>query len=244
MKIKYYLFFLILTTGLSAQPKESSEILARIDAYRVPFKQLLVRTKISSFENDQLKETAIFDAYFNGTEKSLVIAREYKTKGMKLLYVGEDMWIHLPDSRRPIRITPIQRLLGEASNGDVARISFGDDYTAEVLGAATIEAVACHKINLVAKRKSATYHRIVLLVRQTDFRPVKAEYYVISGKHIKTAFFDTYQMINGKQILKKMTIYDELNKSQKTVFEYQKIQSKEIPVKYFNKNYLIYVSDL
>ena len=73
---------------------------------------------------------------------------------------------------------------------------------------------------------------------------MKAEYYVVSGKHIKTAFFDKFMPIAGKTILQKMTIYDELKKDNKTVFEYLKIEEKQIPVKYFNKNYLINVRDL
>ena len=48
----------------------------------------------------------------------------------------------------------------------------------------------------------------------------------------------------GKLILKQMTIYDELKTDNKTVFEYLKIEEKRIPVKYFNKNYLINVRDL
>jgi len=163
---------------------------------------------------------------------------------MKLLYVDENLWVQLPNSRRPIRITPIQRLMGEASNGDVARVSLADDYTSEIIGAETINNVNCHKIQLQAKKKSATYHKIILYARQEDFRPVKAEYYVVSGKHIKTAFFEKYSSIAGRLILEQMTIFDELKKDNKTIFEYLNIEEKKIPVKYFNKNYLIHVSDL
>ena len=35
--------------------------------------------------------------------------------------LGDDMWVYLPDTSRPIRITPLERLSGDASNGDVAR---------------------------------------------------------------------------------------------------------------------------
>ena len=48
----------------------------------------------------------------------------------------------------------------------------------------------------------------------------------------------------GKIILEQMTIYDELKRESKTIFEYLKIEQKQIPVKYFNKNYLINVRDL
>ncbi len=230
----------ILTTASVAQ----DNILEKIDAFRVPYREFLVRTKIITYEKEELKETAIFDAYMNGNDKSLVVAKEYKTKGMKLLYVEENMWVQLPNSQRPIRITPIQRLMGEASNGDVARVSLADDYTAEIIGEEKVNDIACHKLQLMAKKNSATYHKIMLWVRQQDFRPVKAEYFVISGKHIKTAFFESFRPAAGRMILEKMTIYDELKKDSKTIFEYVKIEEKKIPIKYFNKNYLIHVTDL
>jgi outer membrane lipoprotein-sorting protein len=234
------LILILLTTASFAQ----ENLLEKIDGFRVPYKEFLVRTKITTYEKDELKEIAVFNAYMNGNDKSLVVAKEYKTKGMKLLYVDENLWIQLPTSRRPIRITPIQRLMGEASNGDVARVSLADDYAAEIIGSENINGVDCHKMLLLAKKKSATYHKIVLYSRKEDYRPMKAEYYVVSGKHIKTAFFIKFMPIAGKIILEQMTIYDELKKDNKTVFEYLKIEEKQIPVKYFNKNYLINVRDL
>ena len=240
MKKIIILILTIITTAAFAQ----ENLLEKIDKFRVPYKEFLVRTKITTYQNDELKETAVFDAYMSGNDKSLVVAKEYKTKGMKLLYVDENLWIQLPTSRRPIRITPIQRLMGEASNGDVARVSLADDYSAEIVGSENIDGVDCHKMLLMAKKKSATYHKIILYSRKQDYQPVKAEYYVVSGKHIKTAFFDKFKPSNGKTILHQMTIYDELKKGNKTVFEYTKIEEKKLPVRYFNKNYLINVRDL
>jgi len=240
MKKFVFIVSLLLATAVSGQ----DDILKKIDAFRVPYQEFLVRTKITTYEKDDLKETAIFDAYMNGNDKSLVVAKEHKTKGMKLLYVEENMWVQLPNSQRPIRITPIQRLMGEASNGDVARVSLADDYTAEKIGEESVNEVACHKLLLQAKKKTATYHKIILSVRQGDYRPVKAEYFVTSGKHIKTSFFESFRSFAGKVILDKMIIYDELNKNSKTIFEYVKIEEKKIPVKYFNKNYLIHVTEL
>ncbi len=43
--------------------------------------------------------------------------------------LGDDMWIYLPDTSRPVRITPLERLSGDASNGDVARTNYAVDYS-------------------------------------------------------------------------------------------------------------------
>ena len=233
---------LLLWTG--PQTDESSQILNRIDHFRVPFSDFLIRIRITSYEKERIKETAVFDAYISGPEKSLVIAKDYKTRDLKLLYVEENMWVHLPHTHRPLRITPIQRLMGEASNGDVARVSLSGDYEVERLGTVDLDGVLCLKLKLTAKKKSATYHRIILYVREKDYRSLKAEFFLLSGKHFKTAYYDEYRLVAGKIVLSKMTIFDALRRGSKTVFEYILIQERNLPSKYFNKNYLIHIRDL
>jgi hypothetical protein len=244
MKKTPIIFCLLLSLIGSARTDESQEILGKIDSYRIPYKDFLVQTKITSFEDGKIVETALFDAYLSGNDKSLVVAKQYKTPGLKILYVNEAMWVHLSGTYRPLRITPIQRLMGEASNGDVARISFGDDYRAERIGTEAIDRVRCHKILLTAKTKSATYSKIILYAREEDYRSVKAEFYLVSGKHFKTAIYEDFKPVAGRLILSKMTIYDELRTGRKTTLEYLRLEEKKLPEKYFNKNYLIHIREL
>lgn len=65
----------VLVLGLSCGAEDSQKILERIDAYRIPYAHFLVRTKIVSFIDGRVDETAVFDAYISGQDKSLVIAR-------------------------------------------------------------------------------------------------------------------------------------------------------------------------
>ena len=244
MKKRTWYLWLFFPFLCMADMDASRMILNKIDAFRIPYRDFLIQTTITSYEHGKVKETAVFNAYISGPEKSLVIAKQYKTRDMKILYVDEKMWVHLPHTHRPIRITPIQRLMGEASNGDVARVGFGEDYAAELAGKETIQGILCQKILLIAKKPSATYHRILLFVREIDYRPVKADFHLLSGKHFKTAYYESFRPVGNKQILEKMTIYDALRNWKKTTFEYVKIEEKRIPTKYFNKNYMIHVRGL
>ena len=243
-RISLLLIFLSSFLWAVSQADESSQILGKIDYFRVPYTNFLIRTRITSYEKEKVKETAVFDAYISGPEKSLVIAKDYKTKNMKLLYVEENMWVHLPNTHRPIRITPIQRLMGEASNGDIARVNLSGDYDVVQLGTETIEGVLCLKLQLTARKKSATYHKIILYVREKDYCSVKADFFLLSGRHFKTAYYEEYKQISGRSTLSKMTIFDAIQKEKKTVFEYMLIEDKTLPAKYFNKNYLIHIKDL
>jgi hypothetical protein len=244
MKIDRIVIGFIIFLSIPVLSQDSDSLIQRIDAYRVPFEQFYIRTRLTAYIDEKVDETAVYDAYMDGVEKSLVIQKEGMNRDMMILYSEEKLWLHLPGSRRPIRITPIQRLMGQASNGDIARVSYGEDYRAESKGMVTVQDIPCLQILLTVQKKSATYPRIVLYVRQKDCRPVEAEFYLLSGKHYKTATYDRYGISNGKILLEKMTIYDEVRKGRRTIFEYEGIREKKIAVKYFNKNYLVHVTDL
>jgi len=241
---KMILCSLFLPGLMYAGQDEEQDILLRIDRYRVPYEQFLIRTQITTYEGNKIKESALFDAYIKGEDKSLIIEKEGKNKNMKILYVDEKMWVQLPGSRRPIRITPIQRLMGQASNGDVAKVGFVSDYSVVSLDTVRLEDQTCYKLLLKAKWTSSTYNKIILFVLKENCQPVKAEFFLISGKHFKTAEYVQFGLFQGKLLLEKMIIYDELRTDRKTVFEYTVIKEKELPVRYYNKNYLIHVQGL
>ena len=223
----------------SSPSPDSAEILAKIDAFRAPYSEFFVRVRVTSFEKGRIQETGLFDAYISGPEKSLIIAREHVNRGMKLLYVREDMWVHLPDTHRPLRITPMQRLMGEASNGDIARLSLTEDYRAEEAGREDVDGSSCRRIVLTAVHESAPYHRVVLWVRAENYRAQRAEFYLPSGKRFKTARYEEYKPFEGRMILTKMTISDDLRRGRETTLEYLSFEKRTIPARYFNKNGLV-----
>ena len=77
-----------------------------------------------------------------------------------------------------------------------------------------------HVLELTAKRKGATYQRILYWLRAEDARPVRAEFYLTSGKHIKSATFDEYAQIGGKMLLRRLTLYDEIRHNSHSLLEY------------------------
>jgi hypothetical protein len=96
-----------------------------------------------------------------------------------------------------------------------------------------VGAVDCNVLELTAKRKGATYQRIVYWLRTEDARPVRAEFYLTSGKHIKSATFDEYQPYGGKTLLHKLTLYDEIRHDSRSVLEYSEATQRNLPDKLF-----------
>jgi hypothetical protein len=143
------------------------------------------------------------------------------------------MWIYLPDTSRPVRITPLERLSGDASNGDVARTNYAVDYAPVYLRTEKVGAEECYVLELTAKRKGSTYQKIEYWLRVQDARPVKAEFYLTSGKHIKSATFDEYQQSGGRSLLHKLTLYDQIRHNSHSVLEYSGAAQRNLPDKLF-----------
>jgi outer membrane lipoprotein-sorting protein len=229
--------FLILAScrhGRAATP-DAEALLKRSDTYRNGWPAYVVRVKITNYESGKSDEERLYEVSQKGTDKTYVEFMSPRDKGRHLLMLGDDMWIYLPDTSRPVRITPLERLSGDASNGDVARTNYAVDYSPVYVRTEKVGAEECYVLDLTAKRKGSTYQRILYWLRVQDARPVKAEFYLTSGKHIKSASFDEYLEISGRMQLHKLTLYDEIRHNSHSVLEYTGAAPRELPDKLFNQ---------
>jgi len=229
--IMLLLFYLVSDLFCAA---DAAEVLAGIDRYRIVSGSFRMSLRIRDFDDTRLKEEAFFKGFFYGDDRSLLICERGKNRGMKVLMKGDDMWINLSGSRRALRITPMQRLMGEASNGDVAKLSFSRDYNATILEADG----DLLKPELQAKNSKATYQRILLYATKGSYRPVRAEFLLLSGKHFKTAYYQEGALADGREVIFKIRIEDKLNARRFTLMEFLGFSPDKIPEKYFNVVYL------
>ena len=212
---------------------DAEALLKRSDSYRNGWPSYVLKVKITNYESGKSDEEKLYEVSQKGTEKTYVEFLSPREKGEHLLMLGDDMWVYLPDTSRPIRITPLERLSGDASNGDVARTNYAADYTPVYLRTEKAGTEDCYVLDLAAKRKGATYQRILYWIRVQDARPVKAEFYLTSGKHIKSATFDEFSVVGGRNQLRRMTLYDEIRHYSHSVLEYSGIAPRDLPDKLF-----------
>ena len=219
--------------GHAATAPDATALLKRSDSYRNGWPSYTLRVKITNYEAGKSDEDHLYEVSQKGTDKTYVEFMSPREKGRHLLMLADDMWIYLPDTSRPVRITPLERLSGDASNGDVARTNYAVDYSAEFLREEKLGTENCYVLSLTAKRKGATYQRIVYWIRAEDARPVRAEFYLTSGKHIKSATFDEYKESGGRLLLRKLTLYDEIRHNSHSVLEYSNAAPRNLPDKLF-----------
>lgn len=152
-------------------------------------------------------------------------------KGSRLLQVGRNMWLDKPGLSKPIPISPRQRMSGQASNGDIAATDYAGDYRATLAGQAKLDGVSCYVLDLVAKHNRTTYDRIRYWVSASGALGLKAEFYSVSGKLLKTARFvygNTIEYLGHRiPFVSRMDIRDALTPAE-TVMTYSKVQVRAI----------------
>jgi outer membrane lipoprotein-sorting protein len=221
------------SAGNVAPAVNADTLLKKSDTYRNGWPSYSLRVKITNYAAGKSDEEKLYEVSQKGTDRTYVEFMSPREKGRHLLMLGDDMWVYLPDTSRPVRITPLERLSGDASNGDVARTNFAVDYSPVYLRTEKVGNEECYVLELIAKRKGATYQRILYWLRVQDARPVRAEFYLTSGKHIKSATFDEYAPSNGKMLLRRFTLYDEIRHNSHSVLEYSNSAPRDLPDKLF-----------
>lgn len=94
---------------------------------------------VQLYHDGQLEKTNQYDVYVRENRESLVLFQSATEAGQKMLMLGDNYWLLMPKSRRPIRITPMQKLLGEASVGDISTLTWSDDYQASLEGEDSVQ---------------------------------------------------------------------------------------------------------
>lgn len=165
-----------------------------------------------------------------------------KYKGNKILMVSGNMWFHKPGLSKPVPISRRQKLLGEASYGDISSTNYAQDYTIETVSSVEFNTKACWLFDLKSKTKKNSYDRIHYWVDKRQHTGIKADYFSVSGKRIKSAFMRYLHsvVVEGKNqpFISQITIIDGIKTESITVMELTEPELKEIPGYYFNVNFL------
>jgi outer membrane lipoprotein-sorting protein len=187
----------------TAPAPNGDEILARVDRLRHPWSAFSVeltvkdtktaqRWKVSARENGDARLDGLGD----------------KEKGRAVLMLGDQMWLLLPGSKRPVKVTPQQRMLGPAAGGDVARTRFRKDYSVQDLKEETLDERPCWRLELAARTPALSARTVRLWVAKDRMLPVKAEFHLASGKVARTALFGPPVQALGQQVLSWMELVE------------------------------------
>lgn len=233
------IILIAITLSVHAAP-DVAAMLKRADDYRLADAESRVETLVRLYDHDQLDKEKHYTVYLKPGRRSLVLFRSAGEAGQKVLMLDDAFWMLMPGTHRPIRITPMQKLLGEASTGDVTTLTWSEDYSGKLMDAnynGEYCAVPCKQLELTSIRKGTSYQRIELWLDKNDV-PLYARLFLQSGRLAKEARYQLGQ-INGKPRITAMMLFDSINTSKRTDIEYQSMQPSEIPDKFYNPTYLL-----
>ena len=219
-------------------------LLKDADRYRTGQDKLQVETQVTVFNRDGSPDKERrYTVFVQADHKSLVLMRSPAEQGQKVLMLGDDFWLLMPGSQRPLRITPSQKLLGDASTGDIATMSWAEDYNGTLTGDAPCAAddkaapQPCLHLSLVAARKGVTYQRIELWIGKARHEPIKADLYVQSDKLAKQARF-VFDKPAAPTMVTEMLLLDRLSNHKETRVRYLGRQAKAVPETWLNPMFL------
>jgi outer membrane lipoprotein-sorting protein len=194
---------LVIATLLAAQIASAAEIapsaddlLKKYDAIMGPenFESL---TEMSAHREDDSTRTYKMKVLKAGTEKFRLWFQEpAAVRGQEMLRQGENLWVYLPNLKKPTRLASRESFQGgDFNNADVLRVHYQTDYAARVLLTSSLP--DSWELELRAKTGDAAYDRIKLWMRRADLMPVKGEYYSASGKMLRLAEFSEVKSFGG-----------------------------------------------
>jgi len=231
--------FAVALAADTAGDKQAEKILRQADTIRFPQTGFETDVTITTRTAEGRDENFKYKVLSHGNDKTLVITSAPPSdRGQIMLMSGRDLWVYMPNISQPIRLPLAQRLTGQVANGDLARANFTGDYKPKLLRTETIENQKYYVLELTAVDHSVTYHRVLFWVNRNNSRPYKAEFYTLSGRLIKTCFYQRFAPVAGEVRPTRLVMTDALHKGEQSVLKYDVILLRDLPDKYFTKDYL------
>jgi outer membrane lipoprotein-sorting protein len=229
-------------TDTSVQSDDTNlprEILEKSDQIRFPRESFQVDIAVTTTAPNQPEDVHKFRVLSKGNENSVVMTTAPASeRGQILLMKGRDLWIFMPEVSQPIRLSLSQRLTGQVANGDLARANFSGDYNPTILRTDTIDGEKYYVLELIGVDRSVTYHKVLYWVQQSNFWPFRAEFYSLSDRLLKTARYENFQPILGKQRPTRIVMTDALRTGEESILTYSEMKLRDLPDKIFTKDYL------
>jgi hypothetical protein len=225
-----------------AQDLSVKDILKHADRARGNLGGIVWNIKITTSENGSSESRGLLVK----VKKNNTLAKFTSPANMNdrmVLMVDRNMWFIRSGLQKPVSLSPRQKLIGDAANGDIASTNYAGDYHAALLGKESVHGEACYVLDLKAATRNVTYDRIKYWVSIDRRVGVKAEFYTLSGKLFKTAEFkyDNRVKADDQEIpfVSELIIQDAIQKDRVTTMTYTNIRVEPIPDTTFNLNLLV-----
>ena len=242
------LSFALESIAVGATPS-ADDILAASDAIRNPGRPFSVTVTLTEFQSGKQVDTSTLTSYsrtqqqggqFSSLIRFVLPARD---AGKLMLKNGNDMWFYDPTNKATVRLSPQQRLLGQAANGDVATVNLARDYKATLAATEDVQdgerkTRKAHKLALLAVTPEVTYASIEMWVDVENNRPLKARFFAESSRLLKTVYYRKFQPQLGAERPTESVIIDGLDPQAVTLMRFSDYKARPIPDTWMQRDFL------
>jgi outer membrane lipoprotein-sorting protein len=213
---------LVLLSSSLAQVPDGEEILRLVDANLTSINRIVTSKMV--IHGRRGTRTIESRSWTTGEEKSFT---EYtapaREKGVKMLKLGDRLWIYSPSTDRIIEIAG-HMLRQSVMGSDLSYEDMMEDpkllhhYDARVTGIEPLGGQSCWVLELTAKDNGAAYHSRRLWVDADRHVPLKQELYAKGGKLLKRLEMSDVAKIDGRWYPRRFLFKDALKEGEGTEF--------------------------
>jgi len=244
-----------LLAPLAAEASPSAqEILDASDRVRIPTQAFHLTNRLVEYVEGRARDQVVLSIQASEDPQShqyrnLVRYREPpRDLGKIVLMNGSNMWFYDPASKSSLRISPQQRLVGQASDGDVMAVNLGRDYKPALSGEESLQDAdrqerQCWHLDLAAATDEAVYNRVEYWIEKDSYHPIKAKFYADSGRLLKIAYYRKYETQLGGLRPTELVLIDAVNSALVTIISASDFRFQDIPESWYQRDYLPRVSE-
>jgi outer membrane lipoprotein-sorting protein len=235
--------------GQGAAAPGAQDIVAAADRVRNPEQPFRLTSTLVEYVNGKKRDRVVLVIFARDDKvtrqfSNLVrYAEPPRDAGKLVLLNATKLWFYDPASKASIRISPQQRLIGQASDGDVLTVNLARDYAATLGGEETLQDAdrverPCWHLDLKAATEDAIYSRIEYWVERGTYRSVKSKFYSASGRLLKIAYYRKYEAQLGGMRPTETIIIDAVDANLVTTINSADYRFQDIPDAWFQRDYL------
>lgn len=234
--------FCLSITAFAMEQTTPDEILAKIDQGLNPESYVAYKKIINIDAKGVKKEFVLFIGKL-GADKVLGAFLAPKTEiGRATLRIGDNMWLYIPNVKKPVRITSLQSVIGGLfNNSDIMGLDFASEYHCVKLQTQDHH----YLLELKAKTGAVAYGKVIIKADTTSFIPEFIECYTSSGILIKTLHFKNItEFDRGFRRPAVVETDSPLYKGAKSIMIYSRLQHTKLDAELFNVNNMVKYKEL
>lgn len=220
----------------SAHAVEGNRLLEQVDRNLAPVSYEMFRKLINIEPDGSKREYTLYTVKKDQDKIISIFLAPASEKGRSTLRLGENMWLHIPNVGKPVRITSLQSVIGGIfNNSDIMGLDFSVEYNVERME----ENDEAYMLYLKAKSEVVAYDRLEMRVDKKSMVPVEIKCLAASGMLIKTLYFKDITDF-GEGLIRPAVIETDspLHKGYKSVMVFAKVKKRDFPDEIFTLNYL------